>query len=139
MDRKFVIAWFVIFVAWLLGSFVVHGLLLHADYEQLTVLMRSETDAHRYFPLMLLAHICLSGAFVWIYARGVEGKPWVGQGLRFGIAVALLTTVPTYLIYFVIQPMPWNVVVKQIVFDSILMLILGVIVAALYRQTPKAA
>jgi hypothetical protein len=142
MENRFVLAWFVLFIAWLLGSFIVHGLLLHSDYAQLSLLMRSETDAHRYFPLMLLAHVSLSGAFVWIYARGVEARPWVAQGLRFGLAVALLTTVPTYLIYFVIQPMPWNVVVKQIVFDGILMLILGVIVAGLYRQVgtqPKSA
>ena len=29
------------------------------------------------------------GAFVWIYPRGTENKPWVQQGLRFGIAIAL--------------------------------------------------
>jgi hypothetical protein len=38
--------------------------------------------------------------------RGVEAKPWVAQGERFGIAVALLTVWPTYLIYYVVQPMP---------------------------------
>ncbi|MGB6603326.1 MAG: hypothetical protein WA747_06845 [Steroidobacteraceae bacterium] len=134
MKNRFILAWVVVFVAWFLGSFVVHGVLLNSDYAQLSILMRSETDAHRYFPLMLLAHVSLSGAFVWIYARGVEARAWVGQGLRFGLAVALLTTVPTYLIYFVIQPMPWNLVIKQIVFDGILMLILGVIVAGLYRR-----
>jgi hypothetical protein len=41
----------------------------------------------------------LSGAFVWICARGVEAKPWLAQGVRFGVAVALLTIVPTYMIY----------------------------------------
>jgi hypothetical protein len=138
MEKKFIVAWFVIFIAWFLGSFVVHGLLLQADYMQLSTLMRTEADAHRYFPLMILAHLSLAGAFVWIYSRGVEARPWVAQGLRFGIAVALLTTVPTYLIYFVIQPMPWSVVVKQIVFESILILVLGVIVAGLYRRTPNA-
>ncbi len=30
------------------------------------------------------------GAFVWIYQRGTEDKPWVQQGLRFGIAIALV-------------------------------------------------
>jgi hypothetical protein len=140
VKNRFIVAWLVVFVAWFLGSFVVHGLLLNSDYAQLSTLMRSETDAHRYFPLMLLAHVSLSGAFVWIYARGVEARSWVGQGLRFGLAVALLTTVPTYLIYFVIQPMPWNLVAKQIVFDGILMLILGLIVAALYRRAgPRLA
>jgi hypothetical protein len=42
--------------------------------------------------------------------------------------------VPTYLIYFVVQPMPGEVVIKQMVFDGSLMVILGVIVAWLYRS-----
>lgn len=134
MNRKFVIAWIVIFVAWFLGSFVVHGVLLNADYMRLGSLFRAPADSQRYFPLMILAHVMLSGAFAWIYARGVEPKPWLGQGVRFGIAVAFLTTIPTYLIYFVVQPMPAGTVVKQIVFDSVLMVILGVIAGWLYRD-----
>jgi hypothetical protein len=136
MNKEFIVAWIVLFVAWFIGSFIVHGVLLHPDYVQLTNLFRTESDAQKYFPLMVLAHVLLSGAFVWIYARGVEAKPWMAQGVRFGIAVALLTTVPTYMIYFVVQPMPGNVVVKQIVFDSVLMVILGMIAAWLYRDRP---
>ncbi len=134
MNKKFIIAWIVLFVAWFVGSFVVHGLLLHSDYMQLTSLFRTEGDQQKYFPLMILAHVILSGAFVWIYARGVEPKPWMEQGVRFGVAVALLTIVPTYMIYFVVQPMPESVVIKQIVFDGILTVILGMIVAWLYRD-----
>jgi hypothetical protein len=133
MNKKFLIAWVVLFIAWFIGSFVVHGVLLSADYMQLTSLFRTEADAQKYFPLMILAHVILAGAFVWIYARGVEAKPWLAQGVRFGIAVALLTIVPSYLIYFVVQPMPASVVIKQIVFDGILLVILGIIVAWLYR------
>jgi hypothetical protein len=135
MNKRFLIAWAVLFVAWFIGSFVVHGVLLRADYMQLTSLFRSQGDEQTYFPLMVLAHVILSGAFVWIYARGVEAKPWMAQGVRFGIAVALLTIVPTYMIYFVVQPMPGGVVIKQIAFDGILMVILGIIVAWLYRGT----
>jgi len=133
MNKKFIIAWVVLFVAWFMGSFVSHGVLLRSDYMQLGNLFRPEADEQKYFPLMILAHVILSGSFVWIYARGVEAKPWVAQGVRFGIAVALLTAVPTYLIYFVVQPMPVSVVIKQIVFDSVLMVILGALVAWLYR------
>lgn len=135
MNRKFVIAWIVVFVAWFLGSFIVHGVLLEADYMRLSgTLFRTAADSQRYFPLMILAHVMLSGAFAWIYARGVEPKPWLGQGVRFGIAVAFLTTIPTYIIYFVVQPMPAETVVKQILFDSALMVILGVIAGWLYRD-----
>jgi hypothetical protein len=135
MNKKFVIAWIVIFVAWFLGSFTVHGVLLNADYMRLGgTLFRTSQDSQRYFPLMILAHVMLAGAFAWIYARGVEAKPWLGQGVRFGIAIAFLTTIPTYTIYFVVQPMPAETVVKQILFDSVLMVILGVIAGWLYRD-----
>jgi len=134
MNKRFLLAWLVIFIAWFLGSFVVHGVLLHDDYLAAKSLFRPEAEAQKFFPLMILAHIFLAGAFVWIYARGVEAKPWLGQGIRFAIAVIFLTTLPLYLIYYVVQPMPGATVVKQIIFDGILILILGAIVGFMYRR-----
>jgi hypothetical protein len=138
MNKKFIIAWIVVFIVWMAGSFVVHGVLLHEDYAKLSNLFRTEADAQKYFPLMILAHVILAGALVWIYSRGVEAAPWLSQGLRFGLAIALLTIVPTYIIYYVVQPMPSSVVVKQIVFDGVLMLILGAVTAFIYRQPEPA-
>ncbi len=66
------------------GSFVVHGLLLGADYAKLPNLFRPPAEAHQYMPLMILAHVIMAGALTWIYSRGAEAKPWLGQGLRFG-------------------------------------------------------
>jgi hypothetical protein len=137
MNKKFFIAWIVIFVAWMAGSFVVHGVLLHDDYAKLPGLFRPETDAQQYFPLMVLAHIIMAGAFAWIYSRGAEAAPWFSQGIRFGLAIAFLTVMPTYMIYYVVQPMPGLHVVKRIVFDGILILILGVIAAFIYRQAAR--
>jgi hypothetical protein len=135
---KFVIAWIVIFVVWFAGSYVVHGVLLHDDYSKLSNLFRTEADAQSFFPLMILAHVMLSGGFVWIYARGAEAKPWLGQGMRFGVAVVFLTVVPTYLIYYVVQPMPGATVARQIVLDGILTLILASVAAFLYRRPTEA-
>ena len=135
MNKRFFLAWLAVFIAWFIGSFIVHGVLLHADYAQLSNLFRKEAEAQNFLPLMILAHVIMSGAFVWIYARGVEPKPWLGQGLRYGVAIILLTTVPLYLIYYVVQPMPGATVVKQILFDGILVLILGAIAAFMYRDT----
>jgi hypothetical protein len=133
-NKKFLIAWAVLFVVWMVGSYAVHGALLRADYMQLANLFRPEPEAAKYFPLMILAHVLLAGAFVWIYQRGRENKAWLGQGIRFGIAVALLTVVPTYVIYYVVQPMPGATVVKQIVFDGGLVVILGVVAAFMMKE-----
>jgi hypothetical protein len=138
MNKTFAISWLVILVVWMIGDFIVHGTLLGADYAKLPQLFRSDTDAQQYFPLMILAHVVLAGAFVWIYSRGVEPKPWFGQGVRFGFAVALLTVVPTYTIYYVVQPMPLMLALKQIVFDGLLLLILGAVIALLYRNEKRA-
>jgi hypothetical protein len=138
VNKRFFITWAVIFVAWMIGSIVVHGVLLHDDYAKLPNLMRPEAEAQRYFPLMILAHIIMSGAFAWIYSRGVEDAPWAPQGIRYGVAVALLAIVPMYLIYYVVQPMPGVTVAKQIVFDSIVIVILGLIAAFLYRSPARA-
>ena len=134
MDKKFLISWLVLFVVWMAGSFLVHGVLLNADYMALRNLFRSPEDSQTFFPLMIIAHVFLSGAFAWIYSRGVEAKPWLAQGVRFGLAVAFLTAIPTYMIYYVVQPMPGATVVKQLIFDGVLIVLLGVVAAFLYRS-----
>jgi hypothetical protein len=139
MNGRFFVAWLVIFIAWMAGSFAIHGAALHGDYEKVQGLFRPEAEAQRYFPLMLLAHVIMAGAFVWIYSRGVEAKPWLAQGLRFGVAVAALTAIPWYLIYYVVQPLPGALVAKQIVLDAILLLILGAIAAFIYRRAARPA
>ena len=138
MKKPFLSTWALVFVLWMLGSYLVHGALLHDDYAALTNLFRSEADSQRHFPLMILAHVVLAGSFTWIYMRGHEDKPWLPQGLRFGLAVALLTAVPTYTIYYVVQPMPAMTVMKQIVLDGILMLVLGVAAAFMCRGKARA-
>jgi hypothetical protein len=138
MDRRFLLGWLLVFVLWMLGSFVVHGHLLADDYARLSNLFRPPAEAQRFFPWMIAAHVILSGAFVWIYSRGIDEGPWLPQGIRFGIAVALLTVVPTYMIYYVVQPMPGDVAFRQALYDGVLIVLLGIATAFLYRQ-PVAA
>ena len=85
MNKKFFVAWALMFMVWMIGSFIVHGTLLEPEYKQPPNLFRQDADAQQYFPLMILAHVILAGALVWIYARGAEAKPWLAQGLRFGM------------------------------------------------------
>ena len=133
MTKRFWLSVLVLFVLSMVTDFVLHGLLLHGAYAQLPNLMRTEADSQKHFPLMLLAHLFITLAFVWMYQRGREAKPWLGQGLRFGLAVAFLAVVPGYLIYYVVQPLPGMLVVKQIAFDLVRTTGLGVVVAWLHR------
>jgi len=135
---KFAISAVVLAIVSLLLGFVVHGWLLAPDYHALANLFRTEDDAAKHFAWMLLAHLFIGTGFTWIYLKGREAKPFLAQGVRFGLAVAVLCTIPMYLIYFAVQPMPGELVVKQIVFDTIAMVVMGVVCAWLNR-TPGTA
>ncbi len=137
MNKKFLISWIVIFVVWMAGSFVVHGALLGDAYAEMSELYRPSDEQQAYFPFMLAAHVILAGAFVGIYQRGREDKPWLAQGIRYGIAIALLASVPGYMIYYAVQPLPGNMVVTQIIGEGVLLILLGLIVAFLNKPAAE--
>ncbi|MEX1994411.1 MAG: hypothetical protein WD929_07095 [Steroidobacteraceae bacterium] len=137
MNKTFFIAWLVMLIIMMAGGILIHGMLLHDEYNA-TGLMRPEAEQQGFMGWMIFAHVLMAGAFTWIYARGVENKPWLGQGLRFGLAVALLMTVPVYLIYYCVQPLAGTLVVRQIAYDTILLLVVGAVLAFLYRGQGRA-
>ena len=134
MNKKFIVSSLVMGFASLMLGFLVHALLLQHDYARLPSLYRPESLAQGYFGYMLLAHLLIGIGLTWIYRRGHEpGKGVLVQGARFGAAIAVVSTIPVFLIYFAVQPVPSDLVAQQIVFDSIGMIVLGVIVAWLNK------
>ena len=132
MSRKFVISAAVMFVmAWAL-SFVVHGVLLAADYS-VTAGMRPPAEVQNLIPYLILAHALFGIAFAWVYLHGREEKPWLAQGARYGIAIAFLSVIPMYLIYHVVTPVPFALALKQIVFDTVRVVLMGIVVAWINR------
>ena len=133
MNKKFVIAWVAAFVVWMAGSFAVHGAWLGDIYATMPDIMRTEAESQALFHLMLLAHIVMAGAFVWIYQRGIEDKPWVPQGIRFGVAIALLAPVPMFTIYYVVQQTPGELAIKQSIGDSVVVIVVALVTAFLSK------
>ena len=133
MNKKFVISVVVMFVMAMAIGFLVHGVILHDEYRKLPNLLRSEASAQNLFGLMILAHVFIALGFSWIYIKGKENRPWLGQGFRYGLAVAVMMTIPTYLIYYVIMPFPSDLVAQQIVFDTIGIVAMGIVLAWINR------
>ena len=137
MNKTFVMSVVALFIMSMILGFVVHGTLLHADYMKLQHLYRgaAETD---YFAYMLAAHLAIAVGMTWIYRQGRDERPWLGQGVRFGLAVWVLATIPMFLINYAVQPLPSDLVAKQIFFDGISMVIIGIVAAAVNRDARPA-
>jgi hypothetical protein len=126
MNTRVAISAVLMAVMSLVLGFVVHGWLLAPDYKALGALFRSEDQQMGFFGFMIAAHVLIGAGFTWIYRMGREQKPFLGQGVRFGLAVAVMSWIPTYLIYYAVQPIPGNVVAKQIIFDTITVVLMGI-------------
>ena len=132
MGRKCIVSAVVMFVmSWGL-SFVIHGMLLAADYS-ITPGMRHPAEAQKIIGYLILAQAIFGAAFAWVYYQGKEDKPWLTQGIRFGIAIAALTVIPTYLIYHVVTPVPLMLAIKQIALDTVRVVLMGTVLAWINR------
>lgn len=138
MKKRFLIAGVAASLFFFLWGFLAHGVLMTQDYMQLKTLFRPEDEAMGNMPLMILAHVLMGFAFAWIYERGISGASWLGQGVRFGIAAAILVILPWYLIYYSIQPWPAATIAKAMVLGSIGMIVAGLIVAFVYKAPSPA-
>ena len=135
MNRQFVVSVVVVFIVAMGLSFVVHGVILAEDYAKLVPnAFRAPKDAEAHFPYMIVAHVVMAIGITWIYRQGRDASPWLGQGVRFGLALVVLATIPNYLIYFAVEQLPGDLVAKQIVLVGIAIVLIGIVTAALNRQ-----
>ena len=86
MNARFIISVVVMAITSLLLGFVVHGWLLAPDYLALGGLFRTPEQQQSVFAAMIAAHILIGLGFTWIYLHGREAKPFLPQGVRFGLA-----------------------------------------------------
>ncbi len=102
-------------------------------------LMRTPADSQTHTVYLIVGFLFFSIGFVGMYAAGVNSSHWVGQGIHYGALVWLVASVSRYFIYYAIQPWPLRLVLEQIVLELIMMLVLGMLVAALGRTRPAKA
>ena len=134
MNLKFIISVIVLFVLSMGLGFVIHATLLADQYAALTDLYRQGADAESQFMYMLAAHVLIAIGLTWIYRMGQQpDKPWLAQGVRFGIAIAVVSTIPMYMIYYAVQPMPHSLMTMQVVYDVPAMVIMGIATALLNK------
>ena len=136
MNTRFIVSVVAIFVLGTLFGFMVHGGILAPMYADLANrgIYRTPEAARPLMPFMMAANLVFAVAFTWIYRNGRNARPWPGQGLRFGIAIALLVTVSRYLIYYVVTPLGSDLVAQQVVYEGLTMIVMGIVAAFINRD-----
>lgn len=115
------------------GGYLIHDVWLANAYVETLAVWRPQESMLSHLWGVYVANLILAGAAVLIYSRGVESKPWLGQGFRFGILLALVTAVPQSLIQWVVLPVPYQLAAQWIVGESVLAVLVGILAAAICR------
>ena len=130
---RIIIAIIVVFILSIAFGTLIHAFLLKADYEQVAHLYRTAADTK--FFVIFAGYLAFAIGSVWIYSKGVEDTPWLGQGLRFGFAVWLITSVTGFFIEYATQPIGETLLYKQLGYELVNKLILGAVTAAIVRRS----
>ena len=137
--KRYAITVLVVLIAAHITGFVIHAVILADDYKALVdqKLYSSPEQFQSRAWLLTVAYLAFALGTVWIYSKGVEAGPWIPQGVRFGIAVWLVLAVPSFVIMYAVQPGPGMLTAKQLFWEFLNKILLGVITAALYRRQAR--
>lgn len=130
MDKRYWICSVVVAMAALLLGMLVHGALLRADYLAHATLYREQAQASARAGWILLAYGLLGAAMTWLYRQQYQRDDvHLGEGLRFGLAIGLVSFVPLHMLAYVGQPLPLSLLIKQVALDLGTTALLGMLLA----------
>jgi hypothetical protein len=122
----------VIFILANFLGFFIHAIWLKQDY--LPIAQHYRDPGEQKMLWIVLAYISFAVGSVLVYARGVEDKPLLGQGVRFGLLMFLILTVPSFFIAYAVQPVPAVLMSKQVLAELADKILLGIVTAFVYGK-----
>lgn len=133
MNRiRLILTIIVVFVLANFTGFFIHGIWLRQDY--LPIAQHYRPDDQIKMPFIVLGYLSFAIGAVLIYARGVENRPLLGQGARFGLLMFLVLAVPSFFIAYAVQPVPAVLMSKQVLAELVNKVLLGIVMAFLYGK-----
>lgn len=133
--KSWLYASFAAFVVMAVIEFVVNGVLLADLYKQTASLWRPEAEMKQMMWLFWIAYLVFAPVFTLIYIKGYEKKKdGIGQGLRFGFFIGLLTAIPMNLIWYSVLPIPASLAVQWGIAGMVEMMAMGMAVGLIYKS-----
>jgi hypothetical protein len=115
-------------------NYLVHQVLLMPDYDAIPMSHRSSEQIMHRFWAIALGQLFFAALFAYIYTRGAENKPWLMQGIKYGILITFLAVIPYSLGDYATYLIPHILAVKWMIFGGIQMILMGVVVAGICKE-----
>ena len=120
-------------VAVTLLGYLIHGVLLGADYQAVSHLHRPMPQ----FGALLFANLAFSAAAVWLRHEVPFGATIARSALKLGLLLWMIWAVPMFVIEFALQPIALSLTLKQLAFELADMLVIGFMLTMAVRTSPR--
>jgi hypothetical protein len=133
--KKILNASIVVFVLCVIMDYVLHGILLKGLYAETASLWRPAEAIGKLTWIFWVVDAAIAFLLVWLFAKGWEaGKPWLGQGVRFGLVLGLLFSLPMGFSMYAIMPIPLMLALGWFVGSLVEFLIASIAAAWMFRK-----
>ena len=137
--KQWLIASVAVFVGMIVMGYILHYSILSSVYQFASErgVTRTAEDISAWSKYQYLAYAIFALLFTFVYAQGVEAKPALGQGLRYGLWVGLLIYLAPILLLQAFTLLPRPLLLWWFFGGWVQCIISGVIVGLLYKGKPK--
>lgn len=135
MKKKIATASVVLCVLFLVMDYVLHGILLKGLYAETAFLWRAPEALQRLQWIIWVVDAAMAILIVCLFIRGWEAeKPWLEQGLRFGLALGLVFSLPMGLSMYAILRIPLSLGLGWLAGALAEFLIASIVLAWIFRR-----
>jgi hypothetical protein len=136
--KKVLIGFVVVFVAMIVMSFIVDGLILGSTYESLKSLWRPDMQSKMWIYYIIM----IVGAFFFsfIFSKGYEGKG-IMEGVRYGLYIGIWMSIGMAYGTYAMIAIPYSLALQWFIYGVIQYVIYGVLLALVFKkkETPAAS
>jgi hypothetical protein len=129
---RYVLGSIVVFVFFLVIEWIFHGVIMSGWYREVLQLHRPDAYTGIYLIWMLVGFLILAFGYCFIFTKGYENKG-IAEGYRYGLYIGVTFSVSASLIEFSVFPFPAKWIIGWIIGYVIIMILAGMIFAAIYR------
>jgi hypothetical protein len=132
--KKLILAIVVGYIVLMGTNYLIHDIWLMPNYNAIPWSHRTSAEMMHRFWAMAIGQFLYAALFAYIYQRGAEKKPWVGQGIRYGIVMTLFTVIPYSLSEYDVYLIPHHLAMKWIAAGFVQVVLLGLVVAGICKE-----
>jgi hypothetical protein len=131
---RFLIASIAVVIMMAATEYFVHALCLQELYEGTAPLWRSLAEMNQKLWILWAVYLVMAPLFVLIYIKGYEAnQPGVIQGVRYGLLLGLLFSVPMAFSSYVVMPIPFSLALGWFLGSLGEFILMGGVVGIIYR------